>query len=396
VEKLKFTLTCFFCVLSLLFSIQNCLSAQDAISDSLVWQDRQRKFVVYLPSDYQPTKSYPIVFSLHPGLSNAANHASNAKWHLVGDTAQFITVYPEGVRTSPTSQGGLWNAYNQPSSVASVDDVGFLNLLLDSMFHRYSVDTCRVYLSGFSNGTMMIYRMACDFTNRFAAIAPLSGGWGYGVDGFCGDGNCDGDVLPNCTWEMAQVNCQPQRKIPVIFMKGSLEGDNLPTCRGSVDSVNRVYWSNFLMCQQNIVDTFVAANKTVIRERFSNCADSSEFQFLTVVGNSHIWHQPATALFWQFLKTKSSCNATTTFTPALIDQKKVAISPNPGSEVLLIQVPSHLTPAHLQVFDGSGQLSMEQNYASNSLNIIALKAGFYFLKVQFTDGTSSVVKFIKI
>jgi polyhydroxybutyrate depolymerase len=54
------------------------------------------------------------------------------------------------------------------------DDVGFLNRLLDELIASYPVDPRRVYIYGYSAGAAMAYRLACDSTERFAAIA--SGG----------------------------------------------------------------------------------------------------------------------------------------------------------------------------------------------------------------------------
>lgn len=276
-------------------------------TDTLLWQGLERTYDIYLPAGYSASGKYPLVVSLHPGLSNSANHAAAARWQEVGDTANFISVYPNAIKPSALSPGGIWNAYEQPSAVDEMDDVGFLNTMLNVLTAQYSIDTCRMYLSGFSSGAMMTYRMACDFTHRFAAIAPLSGGWAYGTDGFCDDGNCNGDPAGNCGWNMAYVNCQPDKRIPVIFMKGSLEQDNLPTCRGTTDSLNKIFWSNYLMCALPITDTVVVASKSVVRERYFDCADNTTFQFLTVLGNSHTWHQPATQMFWLFLRNQTAC-----------------------------------------------------------------------------------------
>lgn len=296
--------------------------------DSLVWQGISRSYQLHLPNGYDRSKRYPLIVACHPGLSNAAQHAESARWHVLGDTAGFITVYPNGMPSASNANSRLWNAYDQPSTVREYDDVGFLNVLLDRLISNYSVDTCRVYMSGFSNGAMMTYRMACDLTDRFAAMAPLSGGWGYGSDGSCGDGNCNGDVAPGCSWRMAYVNCRPTRPIPMIFMKGSLEGDNLPTCRGTIDSLNRFYWSNNLSCGNSVIDTVRVAGELVVREHFAGC--QKDFRFYTVLGNSHQWHAPATEMFWSFLRQQTKCGTVSVNSDEhTVDE--VRVYPNPVS-----------------------------------------------------------------
>src|SRR5690606_9365848 len=56
-----------------------------------------------------------------------------------------------------------------------VDDVGFLDALLDDALSRWPLDPSRVYATGISNGGMMSYRLAADLNDRIAAIAPVAG-----------------------------------------------------------------------------------------------------------------------------------------------------------------------------------------------------------------------------
>jgi polyhydroxybutyrate depolymerase len=381
------------CFILLFFNNLLAFQASAQVADTIVVQGDVRTFDLYLPTGYNPAQRYPLVVSMHPGLSNAINHANGSQWHILGNTAGFITVYPNGMRTAPNANGRLWNAYEQPSSVADVDDTGFLNQMLDRLIQRYAIDTCRVYLSGFSNGAMMAYRMACDFTRRFAAIAPLSGGWGYGSDGLCGDDNCNGDpASPACDWKMAYVNCQPSKKIPLIFMKGSQEQDNLPTCRGTVDSLNKIYWSSFLNCVNRQLDTIVVANKTVFRERFTDCDDDTEFHFLTVLGNGHVWHQPATELFWAFLKTKSACTPTLNAQTAS-ESNILSLSPNPATSTLLFNFKG--SSRAYTIFDTAGRLIHQGKLLPKELNVSTLPSGIYFLHVQLENGGQIIQKWAK-
>lgn len=353
------------------------------VVDSLAWQGSQRTYQLHLPKAYDRLLTYPLIIACHPGLSNAAQHAESARWHVLGDTAGFITVYPNGTPSTSNSNSRLWNAYDQPSTVADVDDVGFINALLDRLISSYGVDTCRVYMSGFSNGAMMTYRMACDFTKRFAAMAPLSGGWGYGSDGFCGDGNCNGDVASGCSWRMAYVNCRTSRPIPMIFMKGSLEGDNLPTCRGTIDSLNRLYWSKYLTCRSSVTDTVRVAGERVVREHFTGC--QADFRFYTVLGNSHQWHAPATEMFWSFLRQQTTCGTVSVESEEL-RADVLRVYPNPASgDRLTIDIPmdEEFTVSLIDVF-GRVRLSARNE---TTLNIVGLSSGMYFIVVANARAT---------
>jgi polyhydroxybutyrate depolymerase len=56
-----------------------------------------------------------------------------------------------------------------------VDDVGFLNGLLDKLIDDYPVDPQRVYIYGYSAGAAMAHRMACENAERFAGIVVGAG-----------------------------------------------------------------------------------------------------------------------------------------------------------------------------------------------------------------------------
>jgi polyhydroxybutyrate depolymerase len=54
-----------------------------------------------------------------------------------------------------------------------VDDVAFINTLLDKLIKDFPVDPRRLYVTGISNGGMMTERLGIELAGRFAAIAPV-------------------------------------------------------------------------------------------------------------------------------------------------------------------------------------------------------------------------------
>jgi poly(3-hydroxybutyrate) depolymerase len=359
------------------------------INSTLSWQGVQRSYITYLPGNYPSGGPYPLIVACHPGLSNGTQHAAASGWHLVGDTAGFITVYPNAMPPGSNPSAGLWNAYDQPSSVAQYDDVGFLLRLMDTLAAMHPIDTCRIYFSGFSSGAMMNFRMACDAADRIAAIAPVSGGWGYGADGSCDDGQCNGDPAGTCGWNMAYVDCAPQRAMPVAFMKGSLEGDNFPTCRATTDSLQREFWPAFLDCAMPVVDTVQRAGKTIVRERWDDCVPGSAYHFYNVLGNSHQWHTPATVMQWEFLKDRSLC-ALSTGLDASVPATSLIVKPNPFSDHFTI---ASATPdARVIVQDIHGRTVFEG--PSIRIDARGWAPGLYLVRV-LQEGQARSVRVIK-
>src|SRR6185312_17062711 len=55
-----------------------------------------------------------------------------------------------------------------------VDDVGFIRAVVTQVIKDNGADPKRIYATGISNGGMMAYRLACEASDVFAAVAPVS------------------------------------------------------------------------------------------------------------------------------------------------------------------------------------------------------------------------------
>lgn len=380
-------LICFVAILS------SNLNAQ--ISDSIFWDGKQRTYKFFLPTSYTGTQKIPMIISLHPSFSNADNHMNAAKWQLIGDTANFISVYPNGTSNQQGSTNFSWNAYNL-SIGSSADDVGFLNALLDSMITNYAVDTCRIYISGFSNGAWLSWRMMCDFTNSFAAVAPLSGSWKYGRDGFCDHGGCNGSTIPgtNPPSQEATMNCIPSKRMPYMYYRGTNEA-NL-TDRAITDPNGIYFWSRHNGCDTiPIVDTIISNGDQIIRERYLNCQDSTETIIMNVVGNSHTWHVSATNEFWKFIRKYSKCSGgITTDVSDIDDNNKFEIYPNPTNSTLFIKT-AYLSSFQFSIINAMGQVIVQGLLNDNSIDVSSLQKGIYFVRLKGENGQWFNSKFIK-
>lgn len=84
---------------------------------------------------------------------------------------RFVIAYPDGF-------GKSWNAGGVCCGEANsqrVDDVAFIRAPMDRLNKMYPIDSARVFVTGFSNGAMMAYRLACELSDRVAAIVSVSG-----------------------------------------------------------------------------------------------------------------------------------------------------------------------------------------------------------------------------
>ena len=111
------------------------------------------------------------------------------------DQEGFLAVYPNGTgRFSSLT----WNGGNCCGSAMQqrVDDVAFIDAVLDDLANVVNVDTKRVYATGISNGAIMAYRLASELSERIAAIAPVAG-------------------------PMGTATCSPRRAVSVLHFHGT-------------------------------------------------------------------------------------------------------------------------------------------------------------------------------
>lgn len=378
-----------FSFLFILFSALH-ITANGQITDSIYWGGKQRTYKYFIPTPYNGITKVPLVMSLHPSFSNADNHMNAAKWQLYGDTANFISVYPNGTSNQAGSTNFSWNAYNL-STGSTADDVGFLNAVLDSMIAHYVIDTCKIYISGFSNGTWMAWRMMCDFSNRFAAVGPLSGSWKYGKDGFCDHGGCNGSNIPNTIppSEEAHLNCIPSKKLPYMYYRGANEV-NL-TDRSITDPNGNYFWSHFNNCDTiPVVDTIIDLGDSIIREHYTNC-DNVETYIMNVIGNSHLWHASATKQFWKFFRDKTKCSLPTSANANINDEVALTVFPNPASGILFLNISGNYS---LSILNYLGQSVYVDSFAGqSSISTSSLNNGLYNIAIR-TDNLIKVVKLL--
>jgi polyhydroxybutyrate depolymerase len=135
-----------------------------------------RSYVVRAPEGLQSDSPVALVIVLHGGGGNATNAERMTGFTAKAQRERFIVVYPDG---SGRLRRGLftWNAGHCCGYAMSqkVDDVAFIDALIDELAKAYPIDPKRIYVTGMSNGGMMAHRLGIELAARIAAIAPVVG-----------------------------------------------------------------------------------------------------------------------------------------------------------------------------------------------------------------------------
>jgi poly(3-hydroxybutyrate) depolymerase len=118
-----------------------------------------RQWWVWLPTDYNPKRAYPLVFTFH-GCGSPDNIVPIQKY----TGADAIVVRGTGIT------GGCWT-YG-----ANGDDVKFFDAMLADVMAKRCMDSSRVFATGYSSGSWLINTLDCVRGDKLRATATVSGG----------------------------------------------------------------------------------------------------------------------------------------------------------------------------------------------------------------------------
>jgi polyhydroxybutyrate depolymerase len=134
-----------------------------------------RTYLLHIPAGLASNKPAPVVFALH-GFDNehyfeVSDLKNMAGFDAISDQSRFILIYPEGV-------SGFWNVGGGccvTSAQNNVDEAAYIRQVLIDLSSIASVDPKRIYATGFSMGGMFAFKLACEMSDTFAAVAPVAG-----------------------------------------------------------------------------------------------------------------------------------------------------------------------------------------------------------------------------
>lgn len=139
----------------------------------------RRMYRVHVPAKLDLAQPAPVLFALHGGGGSMEYQANDNNYGLIGksDREGFVVVFPNGFSRFQSGQFATWNAGRCCGGARdeNIDDVGFIRRVFDTLTHQVNVDRRHVFATGMSNGGLMSYRLACEMSDVFKAIAPVAG-----------------------------------------------------------------------------------------------------------------------------------------------------------------------------------------------------------------------------
>ncbi|OVE78306.1 hypothetical protein BVX98_00665 [bacterium F11] len=242
-----------------------------------------RKYVVHVPKRYKRKQKVPVVIMFHGGGGTARATMRETKWNVKSEEEGFLMVYPEGTRSHPNRRASFsrnpqnWNDGSGRMNVGAiqrgVDDVKFVRKIIEDLSERYNIDKKRVYVTGFSNGAGMAFRVARVLSDMVAANAAVSGS----------------------DWLEEPI---PSRPVPLLYISGTddrqnpLEGGEITLAGGHYGRKPSVYdqiekWSKMFDCPIN--PQIISDEDGVKGISYGPCRDDSKIVFYTIEGMGHTW-----------------------------------------------------------------------------------------------------------
>ena len=372
----------------ILLILSNSGHCQSYISQTLQYDGETRQYEIYIPEIYNGTVSVPLVFSFHGGSGTAAEQIGIGDLSSYADTANFIAVYPQAL-PDPNDGGSTNWIHKDPTTV---DDVLFIDALIDALADTYQIDLNRIYACGYSLGGEFTLSLACRLNSRIAAIGAVA------------------RTMQTYTYN----NCSPVHPTGVMTILGTADG--ISNYDGVFFGGEQYYvsaaemhsfWASQNNCNANAVTTLVpdinaTDGSTVERNTWSTAEGCAYVEELKVIGGGHDWPGSfgnadinATAELWRFLSQYNLNGLIDCTTTSLNEENGTDfgfnIYPNPVSALLEIEL-SEIANKEFELFNVYGNIVLRGELKSqkNSIDLSWLPANVYFLKIN--NKTSKILK----
>ena len=321
-------------ILSILVFVPTFLNAQETLTKTMIHNNESREYVIYIPKIYVESSPTPLMFNFHGYGSYVSIHMLINDMRPIADTAGFIVVYPKGLPLPASPSNQLhWNVGSWTESSTS-DDIGFIESIIDSISNDYNIDLNRVYSSGYSNGGYFSFELACQLSDKIAAIGSVAGSMS----------------------EKTYTACNPSHPTPVVTINGTSDsnvyyngGNSYDDNSKSLSTVNN-YWSNFnntdSIYQINIPDINTSDNSTIELTRYYNGDNCTSVEHYKVIGGEHAWPGSfgnmdinSSLIIWDFV-SKYDKNGLIGCLPTSISDaknslKSIKVYPNPFSKEII-------------------------------------------------------------
>lgn len=286
------TLLCVLVSQGLWFSLPALSHDAELQKEEISIDGKERTYFLHFPNKNRLKKMLPVVIVLHGGMENARVISKMTRMNELADSQCFLAVYPEGSGRLK-SKFLTWNAVGCCGYALKekIDDVKFIEQLIDSLHKRYETDKKRVFVTGFSNGAMLALRLACELSDKIAAVASVGGSMS------------GKECMPNSPVSVLLIHGTKDKHVPYNGGKGKWARFGYPVNEMSV-SYALEFWKKANSCTQQ-AEKIEAKDARISEAKCGNAdgkmpeskmeiesyagKNGTEIRLISLLGARHTW-----------------------------------------------------------------------------------------------------------
>ncbi|MFK7782065.1 PKD domain-containing protein [Psychroserpens sp.] len=235
----------------------------------------ERGYDVFLPSEHDIMEDLPVIINLHGTTGTKSLERFLTEFEPIAEENKIVMVLPQG-SVLPTCNIGSQTRWNG-NLFDTPDDIQFISDLIDQTIEDYNVDSERIYVMGRSNGGFMAYTLACELSEKIAAVASVAGAMTYNnMNNFCNSA----------------------RVVPVLEIHGTADQVNsyngFNNCEGNYAGVDDIidFWRNKAGCSSEFdefqyPDIDTSDNCTARRLTYQDCNNMVQLIIIDNGGHSY-------------------------------------------------------------------------------------------------------------
>ena len=249
------------------YTFQHSSSAVGESQESVITLEGERSAELILPKAYSEEIATPLLINLHGYTGTGLSQSAYTFLQEAAFNSGLAYIAPTG---SEDSLGNTyWNATEACCDFnnSGVDDVAYIDSLIEKASAAANIDPSRIYLFGHSNGHFMSYAYLCSGSKKIAAVAGLAGAMEP-------DAN-------SCTAEPANIlHIHGEKDGTILYNGGALFGNPYTSAESTVNQ-----WSQINQCSvgsESPVELLTSIPGVDAKARSYTCS----------AGSLEFWHLP--------------------------------------------------------------------------------------------------------
>lgn len=249
------------------FSFETSTSVSTENSGRVIELNDDRNSQLILPSDISEDEFLPLLINLHGYTGTGASQSAYTFLQEAAAEAGVAYIAPTG--TEDNQGSNFWNSNSACCNFnnSDVDDIAFLDSLIDKSLQLAKIDPEKIYLFGHSNGHFMAYGYLCSGSTKVAAIAGLAGAM-----------NIDPALCKSKPNNVLHIHGEKDETI--LYNGGTLLGSQYTSVQSTIDQ-----WSVINGCSKG-------SNLDIDLLETLSGVDTVKSSFLCAEGSLELWRIP--------------------------------------------------------------------------------------------------------